>query len=80
MLERGKCSGGRIHSEVVACRQYLVIAGCVFADILVQEVDRALHWERIVDLGGIDHEGRVIVEVDVGFKIFDHFHPHSVVC
>ena len=43
MLERGKCSGGRIHSEVVACRQYLVIAGCVFGDILVQEVDRALH-------------------------------------
>jgi hypothetical protein len=43
MLERGKCSGGRIHSEVVACRQYLVVAGCIFGDILVQEVDRALH-------------------------------------
>ena len=43
MLERGKCSGGRIYSEVVACRQYLVVAGCVFAGILVQEVDRALH-------------------------------------
>ena len=43
MLESGKCGGGRIHSEIVTRCEYLVVAGCLLIDFLVQEVDGALH-------------------------------------
>jgi hypothetical protein len=43
MLESGKCSRRRIHSEIVTRCEYLVVAGCLLIDFLVQEVHGALH-------------------------------------
>jgi hypothetical protein len=43
MLESGQCGGGRIYCEIVTRREYLVVAGCLLIDFLVQEVDGALH-------------------------------------
>jgi len=81
MLKRGKCGGWLVHREVVTCRKYLEIAaGGVLVDFLVQQVDGALHWEGVIELGVIDHEGRVVDEVDVRLQIPDHFHLYSVVC
>lgn len=82
MLERGKCGGRRVDGEVTACCKDLVVVRGVLLLVIafvVQQIDRALHRERFVELRIHHEKGVAFVEVDVSLQVFHHLSLHSIV-